>query len=105
MTEEHPAPSVDEAFVAARNPEVCWVTLDGKVLVYDPQRESIHLLSPSAATIWRLLDGVDPLGEISADLAEAYSLDPEAMLADVFSTVRALAHQGLIDATRPDPGC
>ena len=79
-----------------RRPDVVWEELDGEVVIYDPAHTTSHLLNPSAAVIWALLDGSATLAEVAADLAETFGVEPTAMLDDVSSTVAALECQGLL---------
>lgn len=95
------APSAGGAGMAVgaqprRRPDVVWEELDGEVVIYDPARTTSHLLNPSAAVIWALLDGNATLAEVAADLAETFGVEPTAMLDDVSSTVAALEGQGLL---------
>ena len=68
---------------------------DGLV-VYDPRREMVHHLNPSAALIFDLCDGTRDSTAIAAVLREAYNLD-EPPLADTKAGLQELAERQLIE--------
>lgn len=76
---------------------------DGLVLVDELAARALAL-NPSAALIWRCLDGVAPLGEIIEDLSEAFGVDTEVVGHDVVATVQDLGAFGLLEgvAIRPE---
>ena len=68
---------------------------DGLV-VYDPRREMVHHLNPSAALIFDLCDGTRDSTAIAAVLREAYNL-AEPPLADTNAGLQELAERQLIE--------
>ena len=84
-------------FVAHPRREVVTVEIDGDAVVYDELRETTHLLNPTGAIVWRLLDGETRLDELSTDLAEAFGVGVEEVLADVVALVRELGQRGLLE--------
>jgi PqqD family protein of HPr-rel-A system len=73
---------------------------DGLV-VYDPARDLVHHLNPTAAVIFDLCDGTRDAAAIAATLAEVFGLDSPPKEA-VRAGLAELAEQGLI-AHEPDP--
>jgi len=100
MTDEAPHWRVDQIgpdFVAHPRREVVTVEIDGDAVVYDELRETTHLLNPTGAIVWRLLDGETRLDELSADLAEVFGVGVEEVLADVVALVHELGQRGLLE--------
>jgi len=100
MTDEAPHWRVDQIgpdFVAHPRREVVTVEIDGDAVVYDELQETTHLLNPTGAIVWGLLDGETRLDELSADLAEAFGVGVEEVLADLVALVRELDQRGLLE--------
>jgi len=100
MTDEAPHWRVDQIgpdFVAHPRREVVTVEIDGDADVYDELQETTHLLNPTGAIVWGLLDGETRLDELSADLAEAFGVGVEEVLADLVALVRELDQRGLLE--------
>jgi hypothetical protein len=76
---------------------VVTVEIDGDAVVYDELQETTHLLNPTGAIVWGLLDGETRLDELSADLAEAFGVGVEEVLADLVALVRELDQRGLLE--------
>lgn len=87
-------------FVAHRV-EMPTVELEGDAIIYDEQREVAHLLTPTGAIVWSLLDGQVRLGELATDLAEAFGASREDVLGDVMVLVGELAQRGLLANVSP----
>jgi hypothetical protein len=108
MTDEAPYWRVDQIgpdFVAHPRREVVTVDIDGDAVVYDELQERTHLLNPTGAIVWGLLDGETRLDELSADLAEAFGVDVEEVLADVVALVRELGQRGLLEHVAAEGAC
>jgi hypothetical protein len=84
-------------FVPHPRREIVSVEIDGELIVYDDEREMAHLLSPTAAIVWELLDGRSRVDEIAADIAEAFDLTTDNALDDVITLVQDLASRGLLE--------
>src|SRR5271165_6055700 len=112
MTDDSPVWRVDQIgpdFVALPRREVVTVEIDGDAILYDELWESTHLLNPTAAIVWRLLDGESQLDELASDLADAFGVAVEDVLGEVVMLVRELGQRGLLKhvmtelvAYRPD---
>lgn len=72
------------------------VEVDGELVAYVPEQESLHRLDPVATSTWHLLDGVTPLRQTVAELAGAYGAAPSVVAADVLALVATLTEQGLL---------
>lgn len=79
-------------------PNAVVVEVGDEAIVVDEARGHLHLLNPSAALVVRLLDGVSPLDDICADIADAFAVDPAAVLGDVGPLARRLLDDGLLVA-------
>jgi PqqD family protein of HPr-rel-A system len=92
-------------FVAHPRREVVTAEIDGDAVIYDELLGATHLLNPTAAIVWGLLDGETRLDELSADLAEAFGVDVGEVLADVVMIVGELGRRGLLeDVAAEDAG-
>src|SRR6185312_11155716 len=88
--------AITEAFVPTARPDVVHVEIDGEMVLYDDRAKVMHRLSPSAAQVWRCLDGSGSLAEIASDLAEVYQADQNQILTDVVATARQFGSAGLL---------
>jgi hypothetical protein len=76
------------------------VDVDDEIVLYDDSVQRLHRLNPTAATLWRCLDGTGSLAEIAGDIADVYHADPAEVLADVVALARHFATEGLLVDTR-----
>ena len=88
---------IGPGFVAHPRREVVTVEIDGDAVVYDELQETTHLLNPTGAIVWNLLDGETRIDELSADLAAAFGVGVEEVLADVVALVHELGQRGLLE--------
>jgi len=61
--------------------------------------EWVYTLSPVAARVWQLLDGVRPVGDVVAAVCEEYEVQESEAAADVAELLAALREAGLIVET------
>jgi thiol-disulfide isomerase/thioredoxin len=80
---------------------VGWVEVDGEIVILDEATGATHLLNPTAALVWKCLDGVSTIDEIAVDIASAYDQDIEAVLAPVLAAVQTFGQHGLLVGVRP----
>ncbi len=73
------------------------IAVEGTLLV-DEQGQRVMPLNPTGAVLWDCIDGESPLGEIGADLADAYGLPVEAVMADVEPLVSRLLELRILTA-------
>jgi PqqD family protein of HPr-rel-A system len=60
--------------------------LGGEAVVYDPASHDLHHFNPTASLVLRLCDGTATVGELAADIAEAF----RAPVSEVQEQVRRL---------------
>ena len=65
------------------SPRVEHVVLDGEAVVYDCERNAVHLLDPIGTLLWQLLDGHATIRQTSEELAEAFGRPNDEVLADL----------------------
>jgi Coenzyme PQQ synthesis protein D (PqqD) len=74
----------DEAFPAARSARLLTEPVGDELVVYDLDRDAVHLLNPVAASIWKHCDGRTTVAELAAALSDELELpanDDVVMLA------------------------
>ncbi|MPZ93382.1 MAG: PqqD family peptide modification chaperone [Propionibacteriales bacterium] len=76
-------------------PELAWVEVEGELVVYDSERDALHLLDPAGTAVWKLLDGSRSIRGTSKHLAGAFGNPVEDVLADVLGFARRLQDLGL----------
>src|SRR5437763_16947120 len=97
------SPAFDDAFAPVVRPDVETVTIDGERVVFDPQRGEVHQLNPVGSVIWEFLDGTATIGELVADLSDAFHVAPDTVHADLASLLTQLdEHSLLVDADAVD---
>lgn len=81
--------------IPKRDPSCDEEVLEGEIVLYCSTVAKAIYLNPSAALVWRLIDGRRSVGEIEALLTGAY---PEAatLREELIETVQALQEQGVI---------
>ncbi|MGH9101613.1 MAG: PqqD family protein [Acidimicrobiales bacterium] len=93
----------DDAFVPRVRPEAPSVELDGQVVVYDPVRDELLTLNDTASVVWSCCDGSGTVGEIVADLAEAYAAEVPEIRKDVVALLQEWGGRGLLEGVEPSP--
>jgi PqqD family protein of HPr-rel-A system len=76
------------------------VELDGEAVIYDKVGGDLHHLNSSATIIFALCDGTQTARQISAEIAQAFSLPPQEVEPQVRTVVRDLRRAGLLDLKR-----
>ena len=66
------------------------------VLLYETAGRRMHTLNTSAALVWRRLDGLTTLWQVSAALAEMFAADRAVIEGDVAAVVDRFGHLGLL---------
>lgn len=92
---------IDARFVATLRATVSSLGLDGEVLVLDEHQGRTLLLEGTAAVVWRCLDGISTVAEISEDIAEAYQAPVTSVTGDVLALVAQLGALGLLEGIEP----
>ena len=79
------------------------LVLDDEALLLDPRTDRIHQLNPQASLIWSVLDGEGTIGDLVADLADAFDVQPDVVRDDVHLLVEQLAAFDLLEGSEPPP--
>lgn len=99
--DETPVPLTPETVLARRRPPaVEWVEIDGEAVVWSDEPEALHRLDPIATLVFQLCDGVTPLRQTVAELADAFGQRPEVVAPDVTRCAAGLCRNGLVEVTR-----
>ena len=86
--------------VLVPRPDVHVVLLDDEKILFLPEADTLHRLDPVAALVWDCLLPPAPLGEIVADLVDAFGGDAAQIEADVLALAVDLQAAGaLLEAT------
>ena len=72
--------------------------VDHETVVLDRQGELIHQLNETAGYIWDRCDGESTVADITNQLAEAFSVDPETARKDGAVIVSQLQQLNLLEA-------
>jgi len=72
--------------------------LDGELVLYDPERQYVYALNPTAAFVWRACDGRHGAASIVAALAERYPESRREIEVDVPEIIERFRSDGLLDA-------
>lgn len=81
-----PPQSAQKAMAGSRPRRVKHVSeheLEDELILYDPDRDAVHVLSPTGAEVWWLCNGRRSPQEIAAELARLYGVDAEVVSQDV----------------------
>ena len=75
------------------------VLMNRELFLYDYDNDSaMHCLNSGAAVIWLLCDGTRDVEGMASEIAAAYSLSEEQVLAEVQDTVAQFQALGLLEA-------
>ena len=68
-----------------------------ETIVYDPERENVHVLNQTAQLIWNLCDGEHTMDEIHKFLIEQFpSISQNDLLVDLQSTLNEFKEKKII---------
>jgi PqqD family protein of HPr-rel-A system len=90
------ADEMHEAFVPRARSYIASAILDGEAVIYDEESGSVHLLNPTATMLWQCFDGTGTLGDLIADICEAFHLDESTARRDVLEVARSIGSLGLL---------
>jgi hypothetical protein len=93
-TATHAAGLARQVFRVA--PEVVWRDAPGEIVLFNSGSETYHVLSPSAAEIWRLLAAGLSAEGAATELCKRFDADHGEMLSDVCQQVSGLLERGLL---------
>jgi hypothetical protein len=81
-----------------RTEEIVERGLDGELVVYDLERQQVHILNPTAAAVWYLWDGDHTPATIASTLAEYFPESRDVIQEDVENILQSFALEGLLEA-------
>jgi PqqD family protein of HPr-rel-A system len=81
-----------------RSPAVDYELLDDESVLYDRVSHTVHHLNVAATAIWQWCDGRS-VEDVVAAVASEFNVPPDAIQAEVVSTVARLEELGLLDET------
>lgn len=95
---DQPLP-LDESTVLRRlrSPAIEYVEIDGETVIYHCAQGRLHVLNPIGTLVWRLLDGVATIRQVSDDLAEQFGRPLPAVVEDVRAFGRGLEEMGVVE--------
>lgn len=82
------------------SPDVEWVEVDGEIVAWSQEKESLHLLDPIASLVFQLCDGEATLATTSDDLAEAFGRDAASVADDVLAFAASLEEMSIVERVR-----
>ena len=71
--------------------------IDDEIVIMRLDNGEFFALSPTAAAIWRLVDGKRDRGLLRATLGEIYHADEDSMTADIDEFLEQMKAAGLLD--------
>ena len=86
----------DAEFVPARAPAVYTVEIDHESVLLDRRDGRLHLLNPTAALVWTIVDGEASVAELASELADGFGISSTTALADLAAVVADLDAAGLL---------
>jgi hypothetical protein len=84
-----------------RSERLASVELDGEIVIYDEEDNSIHHLNPTASLVWKSCDGTSTVRELAIDFAEAFDVPEPKMERDLRQIIRQMADSKLMETPRP----
>jgi hypothetical protein len=72
------------------------VELEGEAVIYDDDTRQVHYLNRTATIVFNLCDGTSTVKELSADIADAFSLKPEQVERQVRTLIRSFREAGFL---------
>ncbi len=91
---DHDGPVRSEE-VLAHGP-VQWASAGTEIVLHVPVLGATAVLDPTSALLWQCLDGVTPLAELFADLADAFEVPTEQVAADCLPAVQSWLASGAV---------
>jgi hypothetical protein len=70
--------------------------VEDEMALYDPEREVVHILNATAATVWHLCDGTRTPDAVLSDFARLYGKDRGEVSDDVRSVLSFLNNAALL---------
>jgi hypothetical protein len=73
---------------------------EGETLLYDPIADAVHVVNPTAATVWELCDGTHTGDELVTEVRRRFATTgSHDVTADVFQLLDLFEREGLLEPT------
>jgi len=80
-----------------RKPDILLQEAGEETLLYSPEGRAVHVLNPTARTIWERCDGQHSPDDIARELRASYAVPPEHDVGgDVRRTLEVFVKKGLL---------
>ena len=89
-------PSVRTVGAVCRADHVIEREVEDDLVLYDPPRDSVHVLNSTGAVVWWLIDGERAQEDITAQLARLFGKAPAEVASDVDDILSDLSSASLI---------
>ena len=70
--------------------------LDGRVSVFTPETQTVHVLSESASAVWRQLEESVDLEAVAREIAHQFAVPVDQVRADVVAVLDTLVEAHLV---------
>ncbi len=70
--------------------------IDGEIVLYDPKRNRVHTLNPTAAVVWQLCDGSRAADQLAEDMAILYDKDLSVIKQDLSQVLKEFEKSHLL---------
>ncbi len=80
----------------SRNPKIAWQRIEDKIVVINPQKRKVHILSGSGVSIWEHLSSSKTLEDIIKLILEEYEIDEAKAIQDIKSFIELLGEKELV---------
>lgn len=92
-----PAPGCSPGTLPKRSTSVRSWEVDDELILYDVQRHRTHVLNPSAALLWKHLDGSTSFDHLTRLFLEHFEASEAAVRTDVRTALTQFSRSGLIE--------
>jgi hypothetical protein len=77
--------------------------LEGEAVIYDDETRQVHYLNQTATIVFNLCDGGSSIKELSADIADAFSLRQGEIEPQVRTLIRSFREAGFLEGSTTPP--
>jgi hypothetical protein len=83
--------------VALVHSAASWAIVDERVVARSGRSSLAVALDPVSSVVWRCLDGVSPLADVLADVADAFAVPVDRAIDELVPVVTSWLDEGLVD--------
>ena len=87
---------INEDFVPATKECIEIEKLDDGCILYDTEKEEVHSLNITAASIWTCCDGKHSIKDIATIMEECFEPKSKLVIEDIIKTVKVFSKKGLL---------